>query len=454
MPDTASASGTQATTMDAVARFVLDRGIGDVPPAILERAALLLLDTLAISAASAPMEAGRIGREVAFRMFSAGQADDAARMMFDGRKVSLGGAVYAAATQIDNLDGHDGFNPAKGHVGVAVVPALLALSEAHPDLSGPEALVSLVIGYEIASRAGVALHATVSDYHTSGAWNALGVAAMAVRMRGGDAESLRQALGIAEYHGPRSQMMREIATPTMLHDGSGWGGLAGMTAAVLAEAGFTGAPAVTIEADEAAGFWADLGHTWLTDAQYIKPYPTCRWGHGAIDAARAILERDAPGAGEIAEVRINTFAAGAALFPGMPKTTSEAQYSLPFAVAAMLARGRVGLEEITGAGLADPDIAGLVARTRIRVEPRHEARFPAGRWSDVAVVLNDGRVLLSGDVDARGGPDTRFERDDIIKKFQGFAVPALGEFRAQAILAAGLALTGAGSRFADMAAHL
>ena len=49
---------------------------------------------------------------------------------------------------------------------------------------------------------------------------------------------LRHALGIAEYHGPRSQMMREIDNPTMLHDGSGMGALVGVNAALLA----SGAP--------------------------------------------------------------------------------------------------------------------------------------------------------------------------------------------------------------------
>jgi 2-methylcitrate dehydratase PrpD len=366
----------------------------------------------------------------------------------------MAGAVYAAATQTDNLDGHDGFNPAKGHVGVAVIPALAALAERLPGLSGPDALAALVVGYEIASRAGVALHGTVADYHTSGAWNALGVAAIAVRLWGGDVERLRQALGIAEYHGPRSQMMREIATPTMLHDGSGWGGLAGMTAAVLAEAGFKGAPAVTVEADVTAGYWADLGRVWLTDQQYIKPYPTCRWGHGAVDAARRLRERDGVDPAEIAEVRVNTFAAAAALFPGMPGTTSEAQYSLPFAVAAMLANGRLGLHEITGAGLNDARVAALVAKTVVRVEPRHEARFPAGRWSDVELVLADGRVLASGDVDASGGPHTQFSDDEIIAKYRAFAVPTLGEARANALMVAGLELTGPGSRFADLARHL
>ena len=51
-------------------------------------------------------------------------------------------------------------------------------------------------------------------------------------------------------------MMREIANPTMLHDGSSWGGLSAMSAVIAAEAGFTGAPAVTIEA--LAATWPQL----------------------------------------------------------------------------------------------------------------------------------------------------------------------------------------------------
>ena len=96
-------------------------------------------------------------------------------------------------------------------------------------------------------------------------------------------------------------MMREIANPTMLHDGSGWGALAGMSAAILAEAGFTGAPAVTIEDEAVAGVWADLGSHWLTGEQYINPYPVCRWAHPAIDeiltlnTLPTVLNRDVQG---------------------------------------------------------------------------------------------------------------------------------------------------------------
>jgi 2-methylcitrate dehydratase PrpD len=71
---------------------------------------------------------------------AAPNAQDAAPLLFDGRSASLPGAAFALATQIDNLDAHDGLNMTKGHIGCAVVPALCALAEAQPDLTGREAL--------------------------------------------------------------------------------------------------------------------------------------------------------------------------------------------------------------------------------------------------------------------------------------------------------------------------
>ncbi len=436
-----------------VTRFTLDIGPADIPPDAMDRAALMLLDTLGICAAAGPMAAGVLARDTAAMLFGAGEAQHAARMLFDGRRVSSAGAVFAAATQLDNLDGHDGYNPTKGHIGVVTVPTLAALAEQR-DLSGHEALAALIVGYEVAGRAGIALHATVSDYHTSGAWNALGVAAMAARLRGLSAAQLREALGIAEYHGPRSQMMREVATPTMLHDGSGWGALAGMTAAVMAERGFSGAPAVTVEAPEAAPFWADLGQFWQIGHQYVKPYPTCRWAHAAVDAAREVMLAHDLRHEMIAEVRIRSFDYAAALFQGIPETTSKAQYALPFPVAVMLVHGRIGLEHIEGAGLSDPVVAGMVARTKVTAHPRHQARYPAGRWADLDIVLTDGRILSSGDTHARGGPERPFGRAEIVTKFHEFADPALGADRAAALRDAVLALTETGSRFAHVAQHL
>src|SRR5262249_6360186 len=260
----------------------------------------------------------------------------------------------------------------KGHIGVVIVPALAALAEARPDLTGPEALASMIVGYEIAGRAGIALHATVSDYHTSGAWNALGVAALGARLRRLSDEQLRQALGIAEYHGPRSQMMREIATPTMLHDGSGVGALVGMSAVVLAERGFTGAPAITVEAPAVAPYWNDLGAFWQVQHQYIKPYPICRWAHAAIDATRSLIRAHGLMPADIERIQVNSFHEAAALYPGMPDTTSKAQYSLRFSVATFVIHGRIGLEHISGAGLRDREVVEMLGRISVAESERHD----------------------------------------------------------------------------------
>jgi len=144
-------------------------------------------------------------------------------LLFASGTASSSGVALQGGWLIDALDAHDGQVLTKGHAGVALLPGLLALPEAR-QLSGHAFLALLAYGYEVATRAGIALHAQSPDYHTSGAWNALGVAAVTARLRGFDRETLHHALGIAEFYGPRSQMMRCIDHPTMLKDGSGWGG--------------------------------------------------------------------------------------------------------------------------------------------------------------------------------------------------------------------------------------
>jgi 2-methylcitrate dehydratase PrpD len=216
-------------------------------------------------------------------------------------------------------------------------------------------------------------------------------------------------------------MMREIANPTMLHDGSGMGALTGMMAVLLAEDGFTGAPAITVE--DAPRHWADLGQRWTVTENYIKPYPICRWAHAALDATGGLMEAHGLSAPDIARVEVRTFAEAAALFPGLPATTSQAQYSLRFALAARIAKGHVGPDEITCPGLADPEVAAMMDRIAIAEDPRHSGRFPAGRWSDVTLTLADGRTLTSGDVHARGGPEAPLSLSEIEAKFHLMAQP-------------------------------
>ena len=137
-------------------------------------------------------------------------------------------------------------------------------------------------------------------------------------------------------------MMRCIDHPTMVKDGSGWGALAGVSAAYLAADGFTGAPALLIEGETEAHIWRDLGIDWEIARQYFKPDPICRWAQPAMDATGALIAQHQPARRDIVAIEIRTFAEAVRLGVRPPRSTEEAQYAIGFPVAAIVARGRLG----------------------------------------------------------------------------------------------------------------
>jgi 2-methylcitrate dehydratase PrpD len=334
---------------------------------------------------------------------------------------------------IDALDGHDGHKLTKGHVGCGVFPALLAFCEAERRDDGAEFLAGLVIGYEIGTRAGIALHRTACDYHTTGAWIAPTCAALGARTLGLDAARTREAIGIAEYHGPRSQMMRCIDAPTMLKDGSGWGAMAGVSAAYLAADGFTGAPAITFEGEDVADLWSDLGSNWRIFEQYYKPYPVCRWAQPPLRAVLALRDEHGLTAAEVERIEIVTFHQSLRLATRRPATTEEAQYSTSFPAAVAMVRGRLDPEDVAPDALMDPEILRLSETMAITESDEYNAAFPARRFAHATLVLKDGRRLTSPRTEAHGDPENPAPIEEIRAKFHAWADPVLGEGRGTAI---------------------
>lgn len=400
----------------------------DLPETVVTQARRCLIDLIGTAAGGYTTEVSRIIRNHAVCQFAPG-IGNGARLLFDGRRVSPLGAALVGGLMIDSLDCHDGHVLVKGHVGVAVLPALLALVDSGHHVDEREFITALVIGYEIATRAGIALHATACDYHSSGAWNALGCAALGARLLNLDAEQTRQALGIAEYHGPRSQIMRVVDHPSMVKDGSGWGAMAGVSAAFLAAENFTGAPGLTVEEARVAPIWSDLGERWRIQEQYFKAYPVCRWAQPAIEAVLSLQRQHHFQSESIDHIEVNTFHEGTRLSTRYPTTSDEAQYSLPFPVAAILVRGQLGAAEVTGEALRDPAILRLSASMVLNEDANYNARFPAERWADISVVLNDGSRFASTPAIARGNPENPLSDDEIFEKYQRLAHPVLGSDR-------------------------
>ena len=403
----------------------------DLPDEVRIFARRWLLDLIGVAAGGVGFDLSRIIRNHAADHFGPGR--HSARMLFDGRRVSPAGAALAGGMTIDALDGHDGHKLTKGHVGCGILPALLALSDTGKPIMGEEFLTALVLGYEIGSRAGIALHRTASDYHTSGAWVAVACAALGARSLGLTSARTREAIGIAEYHGPRSQMMRCIDHPTMLKDGSGWGAMTGVSAAYLAADGFTGAPALTVEDGDVADLWSDLGARWCILEQYFKPFPVCRWAQPPVRAILDLREQHGVTAADVDRIEVTTFHQSKRLATRRPNSTEEAQYSTSFPAAVAMVRGAIGPADITGASLNDPEILRLSAGMVIDESDTYNAAFPARRFAHVTLVLRDGRRLTSSTTEASGDPETPAAESEIHTKYHAYATPVLGATRARAI---------------------
>lgn len=402
-----------------------------IPDEMLGLGRKWLLDLLGVAAGATDTAMSRIMRDHVAEHFAPGERK--VPMLFDGRLASPGGAALAGGITIDALDAHDGHKLTKGHVGCGVLPALLSYTQAEHLKDDRAFLASLVVGYEIGTRAGIALHRTACDYHTSGAWIAIAAAALGARCMGLDAAKTREAIGIAEYHGPRSQMMRVVDQPTMVKDGSGWGAMAGVSAAYLAANGFTGAPAVTVEGEDVADLWDDLGRTWRITEQYYKHYPICRWAQPPVQAVLDLRQAHALRSEDVEKIQITTFHNSKRLAKSAPQTTEEAQYSTAYPTAVAMVRGRVNPDDVMEDSFTDPEIKRLAAGMSMVESDTYNAAFPANRISSVTLTLKNGKTLTSGDTEALGDPENPVTEQEVKAKFHAYAQPKLGAARTTAL---------------------
>lgn len=413
--------------------FAADLTLADLPDDVLRVLRRSFTDTMGVAAVASTTRMADIARRGAVALFGPGGAGGA-RILMNGQTVSPAGAAMAGAFTVDSVDAHDGTSPCKGHAGSAVFPALLAMADAaETPMTGAEFAALLAIAYEVSYRAGLAQHATCTDYHTSGAWTAVGVATACARALGCSADQIRHAAGIGEYHGPRSQMMRCIDHPTMVRDGVGWGAPSGLTAAYLAREGFTGAPALTCE--DAPEFWADLGDRWrLVEDTHYKPYPCCRWAHPSLDAAAALMKDNALTHDQVARVEIKTFHNATRLAGHTPATPDEFAYAIAFPVATMIVRGQVGVPELAEETLHDPEILRISQATVLVDDPHLTAISVGKRWAQVAITLKDGQSFTSEPRTPRGDTDLPLSDAEISEKFHLFADPVLGQSRANELV--------------------
>jgi len=165
---------------------------------------------------------------------------------------------------------------------------------------------------------------------------------------------------------------------------------------------------------------------WRVDEQYMKLYPVCRWAQPAVEAVLGLAQKHQINTSQIELVEIETFHEAKRLNV-IPNTTEQAQYSLPFSVAAALVRGSIGVPEVTQSGLMDNQILDLAKAVQICETDEFNKSFPARRFARATIRLRSGVVVSSKPTEAKGDPEDKLDDDVVWSKFHGLSEPVLGK---------------------------
>jgi 2-methylcitrate dehydratase PrpD len=197
---------------------------------------------------------------------------------------------------------------------------------------------------------------------------------------------------------------------------------AGLVAATLAKEGFSGPPAI-LEGDK--GFFRaacpdanadlvlrDAEAPWQLLQSSIKPWPSCRHTHPAIDAASAV--RKEIGNAEVLRVVVNTYAAAIEVCDRpRPRSVYEAKFSLQHCVAAALS----GAVDFSAFEMPARDaLASLASCVELVLDQRVDRAYPKAWGSTVSVTLGDGRNLRCERAHAKGDPEAPLSRAEMIDK--------------------------------------
>lgn len=390
-----------------LAEFTSACRMGNIPPEVVARAQMYVLDYLGVALTASSARSSRIIGDVV----SALGGREVCTVI--GREYRTN-ALFAAL--VNGTTGHavemdDDHRTSVLHPAVAVVPAALAAAELKK-ASGAAVIEGVVAGYEAMTRIGDAFLGTqyYEGFHPTGTCGVFGAAAAAGRILDLSIDELIAAFGIA---GTQAAGLEEWKADgswiKRLHPGKA--AESGMLAVLLAQSGYTG-PATILEGEhgflkafsferkwDAAKILDGLGTEYRGYGTSFKPYAGCRFFHQVIDATLDLVREHKIEASSVEEVVVRIYrTAYLTLFQPearryRPGTVVDAQFSIPYAVAVSILHGAPMPSHFTDELIRDAAVLSLAAKVKGVPDMEYEAGYPARFPTEVTIRLTGGKVV-------------------------------------------------------------
>jgi 2-methylcitrate dehydratase PrpD len=410
MSSAATHTASPATGPDLVldlARFVANIDTAKLDPSVVEAVKCNILDTLSCALAGSSAKAIAEVSDLVREWGGAPQAD----MFVFGGKFPAHQAAFVNGGMSHARDFDDTHDGAILHAGVTAVPAAIAACQLRGKVSGADLIAAVAAGLEVTCRLGVAIKVDIieSGFIYTSLLGYFGATAAAGRAFGLTEEEMVNAFGIVYSSvAGNHQVTRDASLMKRLQPGLA--AQAAVVAVQLARKGIRGAQGVF---DGADGFFRvylhgradsdvvrkDLGSRFELMNLSYKPYPCCRDTHAAIDAVLQLRCGPARPATDIESIRVGVTAPGYQMVcvPEQvrlaPRTIVEAQFSIPYTVAAAWIDGKLGMRHFSDEGLKREDILALASRVRPYVDAdieRDWSRFVTP--ARVIVTYRDGQT--------------------------------------------------------------
>ncbi|WP_328806131.1 MmgE/PrpD family protein [Streptacidiphilus fuscans] len=431
-----------------LAAWLAGATLDEIPTAVRERAAHLVLDGLGCALIGAQLPWSRTAVEAVLTLEGTGDVP----LIGWGRTTSAPAAAVLNGTFIQGFELDDYFPAAPLHSASLVLPALLSTSAQLPAVSGAEFLRAAVLAFETGPRIGLALHGPqmlTRGWHSGSVFGTHAAAAASGALRGLDPAAFEDALGLAATQSAGLMAAQYEAMSKRMHHGLA--ARNGFYAAGLAAAGYTGIKRVFERPyggflstfgeghdPDATQVTRGLGEIWHTSGIAVKQHAAMGGLHPAVDAVLALSKQHAFDTQDVTGIRIEV---PEAIYhhgwwqPERPLTTIGAQMNIAYAVSVALLDGQVGPAQFTPARIDADDVWQLIDRTTVaQVDTVQDPAWAQpGYNTRVTLRLRDGQELTLALNQPHGGPDDPLRNDEIRAKFRTLTADVIDTHRAARI---------------------
>ncbi|MFS0823920.1 MmgE/PrpD family protein [Bacillus sp. 1P02SD] len=411
---------------EALAKFIKKTTYEDLSSDVVEFTKLCILDWYGSAVAGKDKVPIQMIAEFVDEMGGKSQSS-----LVTGGKSSMVNAALlnGAASHIVELD--DIHKQSIVHAGTVVIPAALSIAEAKGK-SGKDLITAVALGYDVCYRIGEAVSPSHYYYwHNTATCGTFGAAVAAAKLLDLNEEQIIYTLGSAGTQAAGLwEFIEDGAMSKQLHTAKAAAN--GVTAALLAEKGFTSASKIL---EGKRGFFhamsSEFNESRITDGlgeifkiieNSFKIHASCRHTHPSVDLMIDLKNEHQLQTKDVKKIKVKTYQVVLDITDNPnPTTIYAAKFSVQYCVALGLKNGSAGLHDFTQEALEDQEIRQIMEKIEVSVDYDINEAYPEKWGSKVEIELNNGDLLSLETNYPKGDPEVGITADELIKKFRTLA---------------------------------